>query len=252
MLKLERPLVFADFETTGTDVSKDRIIEMSFAKLNIDGSKEVKTYRVNPGIPIPKQASDVHGITDEMVKDLPPFSRYATGVLEYIAGCDLGGFNSNKFDFPLLMAEIIRAEKEWNPENHNFIDVGNIFKIKEERTLGAAYRFYCDKELIGAHGAENDILATAEILEAQMARYEDMPTTVPELATFSNFGKKMLDLSGLFVYGDDGITVEFGIGKHKGKPATDYEYLKWVRFASNFPPDTKALAKIYMEKISFR
>lgn len=252
MLKLERPLVFADFETTGVDIANDRIIQMSFAKFNVLGDIETKKYTVNPGIPIPIKSTEVHGITDADVKDLPPFSRYATGILDYILGCDLAGFNSNKFDYPLLNAELVRCGKEWNPLDHKFIDVGNIFKIKEERTLSAAYKLYCGKTLEGAHDAENDNLATAEILEAQLSMYEDIPKSIPELAAFSNFGKKMLDLSGLFVYADDGIQVVFGLGKNKGKPANDYDYLKWVYYTSNFPKDTKVLAKQFMDAIPFK
>lgn len=249
MLKLERPICFVDFETTGTDISIDRIIEMSFAKLNPDGSKEVKTYRVNPGIPIPKGSSEIHGITDEMVKDLPKFSSYAKGIVQFISGCDLAGFNSNKFDFPLLMSELVRCNVEWEPDLHEFIDVGNIFKIKEERTLGAAYRLYCGAELEGAHGAETDILATIDILEGQYKKYDDLPGTVSELATYSNFGNKILDLSGLFTYAEDGVTVIMGKGKHKGKLATsiDWDYWKWVYYTSDFPKDTKKIVKKYMD-----
>lgn len=253
MIVFEKPVVFADFETTGTDVNKDRIVEMSFAKWYPNGEKEteVKTYRVNPGIPIPESATKVHGISDEDVKDKPPFSRYANGIIEFIKGCDLGGYNSNSFDFPLLFAELSRCNIVWDHNIHNFIDACNIFKIKEERTLSAAVKFYTGEEMLNAHSAEYDILKTVSVFEAQLKRYfsdEEKVMSIEELEVFCNYGKRRLDMAGLFVLEEDGI-VRFGFGKHKGQSISevDWSYFKWIIFTSDFAPDTKKLAKQYAD-----
>ena len=249
MLQLLRPLVFADFETTGTDTSTDRIIEYSFCKLMPDGSKEIKTGRINPAMTIPEAASAIHGIMNDDVKDSPLFKQKANGLLLFIEDCDLAGFNSNSFDYPLLYAEFVRAGIDWDYSKHNLVDPGNIFKIKEARTLSAAYRFYCSKELEGAHGAENDILATVEIFQAQFEKYTDLPQTIEELSLYSNYGVKRLDMGGKFVMDKDGKTVLFNFGKLKGLPANDYGFLSWMVYKANFPPDTTKIAKELMNKI---
>lgn len=255
MLIFERPIVFVDFESTGVDTQKDRIVEMSLVKWFPDNSERiVKTYRVNPGIPIPAGASDVHGIKDEDIKDSPKFSQLAKGLLEFIADCDLAGFASNHFDFPLLYAEYSRCGIDWDYTKHAMIDCGNLFKIKEARTLAAAVKFYCDKELEGAHGAEADILGTVDVFDAQLEKYfsDDKNMDVEDLALITNFDKKRLDMSGLFTYAADGTTVIFGLGKNIGKKATDYDYLKWVVFSSSFPKDTKDLARKLMNEIPYK
>jgi len=249
MLQLIRPLIFVDFESTGTDVKTDLIVEYSFCKLLPDGEREIKTGYFNPGRPIPPAATEVHKITDEMVKNAPTFKQKAKGILEFISGCDLAGFNSNRFDFPLLHAEFARAGIVWDHTQHQMIDVGNIFKIKEERTLSAAYNFYCGKSLDGAHSAEVDILATVEVLQGQFEKYDDLPTDMQELEVYSNFGKKRLDLAGAFVYADDGETILFNIGKNKGQKADDYGFLRWMVFTADFPADTKKIATELMNAL---
>jgi len=255
MIAFERPIVFIDLETTGTNINESRIVELAAAKLHLDGNIETKVYRIYPGIPIPAEATAIHGITDEDVKDKPMFKQLAAGLLSFILGCDLGGYNSNTFDFPLLAAEFSRYGHSWDPSKHNLIDVCNIFKIKEARTLAAAVKFYTSKDIEDAHSAEADILATIDVFQAQCELYfdnEETPMTVEELAIFSNYGKKMLDLSGLFTYDEDGVKIMFAKGKNSGKPATDYDYLKWVVYTSNFPDDTKKIAKQLMNAIPYK
>jgi DNA polymerase III subunit epsilon len=243
MIKLERPIVFVDFETTGVDTSKDRIIEYAFCKINPDGSRETKEGKLNPGIPIPPSATEIHGISDEDVKDKPAFKNFAKGILAFIEGCDLGGFNSNNFDFPLLYAEFNRCGINWDYSKQEMVDCGNIFKIKEERTLAAAVKFFLGKELEGAHGALADIIATADVFEAQLLKYEDLPKTIPELSLFSNFGKKRLDMANKFVLAEDGKTVIINFGKSKGYPAqNDKGFLQWM-LSKDFPPDTLKIAE---------
>lgn len=251
MLQLLRPLIFADFETTGTDTQNDRIIEYSFCKLMPDGSKEIKTGRINPTILIPEGATAVHGITNDDVKDSPLFKQKAKGLLSFIEDCDLGGFNSNSFDYPLLYAEFNRAGIEWDYSKHNLVDPGNIFKIQEARTLAAAYKFYCGKDLEGAHGAENDILATVEVFQSQLERYPDLPQTIKELALYSNYGVQRLDMGGKFVMDKDGKTILFNLGKLKGQPAKDYGFLNWMLFKADFPPDTRKIAKQLIDEIPY-
>lgn len=243
MIKIERPIVFVDFETTGTDTMKDRIVEMSFAKLNLDASREVKTYRVNPEMAIPKGASDVHGITNADVDDKPTFKSYSKGILAFIEGCDLGGFKSNQFDFPLLYMEFNRAGINWDYNQHQMIDCGNIFTIKEPRTLAAAVKFYCGIELEGAHGAECDILGTISVFESQLLKYfteDEEVKTISDLALFSNYGNKRLDMAGKFVLDKDGETILLNFGKLKGQPAKkDRGFLNWMTTVyPSFPKDT--------------
>ena len=169
-LKLKRPIVFFDLETTGVDASKDRIVEVSMIKIMPDGEEICKTRKLNPGMHIPEEATAIHGITDEDVKDCPTFAQVAKSLAQFLQGCDFGGFNSNRFDLPLLVEEFMRAGVEVDFKRRRFIDVQNIFHKKEQRTLVAAYKFYCDKDLTDAHSAEADTRATYEVLQAQLDR----------------------------------------------------------------------------------
>ncbi|MEZ5047714.1 MAG: 3'-5' exonuclease [Chitinophagaceae bacterium] len=184
-LKLERPIACIDLETTGTSITKDRIVEISIIKLLPDGNTDKKTRKINPGMPIPKEASDIHGIYDEDVANEPNFKELANGIKQYIENCDLCGFNSNKFDLPLLTEEFLRAGIEVDFKKRKLVDVQQIFFKKEPRNLTAAYKFYCNKNLEDAHSAEADALATIEILLAQIAHYNDIGDTVESLHTFS-------------------------------------------------------------------
>ena len=243
-IKLERPIVFIDLETTGIDKQKDRIVQICASKVSIDENgvqtKETKTMYINPEIEIPKGASDVHGITNEMVVDSPKFKSVAKGILAFIDGCDIGGFNSNRFDFPLLYAEFDRAGIQWDYRQHHFIDAYIIYAQKEKRDLAAAYKFYCDKQIENAHDAESDILATVDVFFAQLERYDDMPATISEIALMCNDGKEMLDMSGVLTY-DAENEVVFNVGKNKGKKVSyvyksDQSYFSWAR--ANFSSDT--------------
>lgn len=184
-LNLKRPIIFFDLETTGVDTARDRIVEISMVKVMPDGEEIRKTRRLNPGMHIPAEATAVHGITDEDVKDCPTFAQVAKSLEQFIRGCDFGGFNSNRFDLPVLVEEFLRAGVDVDFKRRKFIDVQNIFHKKEQRTLVAAYKFYCDKELDDAHSAEADTLATYEVLQAQLDRYPDLRNDVDALAEYS-------------------------------------------------------------------
>lgn len=230
-LKLVRPMVFFDLETTGINVLNDRIVEMSFVKLFPDGKKEEKTKRVNPTIPIPKEAIAVHGITDDDVKDEPTFAMYAKSLAAWLKGCDLAGFNSNHFDVPLLVEEFNRAKVDFSLDDVNLIDVFNIYRKKEKRNLEAAYRFYCNKELKDAHSASADVNATLDVLIAQVDKYEDLAdSTAKSLAEYSSSGS--IDLMGRIVRNDNGVPV-FNFGKYKNQPVAevfekDTSYYSWM------------------------
>lgn len=253
MITIKRPIVFADFETTGADTEVDRIVEYSFCKLFPDGTREVKSGRLNPEIPISPGATKVHGITNQDVLDKPTFKRYANGILDFIKDCDLAGFRSNAFDFPLLYNEFLRVGISWDWKQHLMIDVGVIFTVKEPRTLAAAVRFYCKEELEGAHGAEADILATCNVLQAMLTHYSDLPDTLEGLATLSNYDRPRLDMAGKFTMDEDGRTVLFNFGQHKGKPALkEYDYLRWMAYneKAKFNEDTRNFAKELIKQIS--
>src|SRR5688572_33314682 len=181
MLKLTKPLASIDLETTGVNPGTDRIVEIAIVKVLPDGTRSVKRKLINPEMPIPKTSSDVHGITDEMVKDAPTFKQVAHELKQMLDGCDLAGYNSNRFDIPLLMEEFLRAQVEFDMRNRKLLDVQNVFHKMEPRTLGAAYRFYCNKVLEGAHGAEVDASATVEILTAQLERYPELGNSVDSI-----------------------------------------------------------------------
>lgn len=240
-LNLKRPMVFFDLETTGVDTSKDRIVEISMIKIMPDGEEITKTRRLNPEMHIPEEATSVHGITDEDVKDCPTFRQVAKSLEQFITGCDFGGFNSNRFDLPLLVEEFMRAGLDVDLKRRKFVDVQNIFHKKEQRTLVAAYRFYCDKDLTDAHAAEADTRATYEVLKAQLDRYDDLRNDVDFLAEFSARGESA-DYAGRIVYNEQGVEV-FGFGKHRGKSVAEIferepSYYTWM-MEGDFPLYTK-------------
>lgn len=240
-LNLKNPIVFLDLETTGVDPSKDRIVEISLVKVMPDGSREVKTRRLNPEMHIPEEASAIHHIYDEDVADCPPFRAVAKSLWTYIEGCDFGGYNSNKFDIPVLVEEFLRAGLDVDLRKSRFIDVQNIFHKMEQRTLVAAYKFYCDKDLTEAHSAEADTLATYEVLLAQLDRYPELQNDVDFLAEFSARGRNV-DYAGRIVYDEKGVEV-FGFGKHRGRSVaevfrTEPSYYSWM-MNGDFPLYTK-------------
>lgn len=240
-LNLQRPLVFLDIESTGLSVTADRIVELSMVKVMPDGTEDVRTQRFNPTIPISAEASAVNGIKDEDVADCPTFKEKAHDVMAFIEGCDLAGFNSNHYDIPLLAEELLRAGIDFRPERHRLIDVQTIFHKMEQRTLKAAYKFYCDKRLEGAHTAEADTKATYEVLMAQLDRYSDLQNDVAFLSDFSSRGKNV-DLACRIVLNDAGEEV-VNFGKHKGKTIRelvkrDPAFFAWVQ-QGDFPQDTK-------------
>ena len=212
-LNLKNPIVFFDLETTGINPATDRIVEISYLKIHPNGKEESRTYRVNPGIPIPKEASEIHHITDEMVADCPGFKEVGQIIANDIKGCDLAGFNSNRFDVPLLAEEFLRNDIDLDMRARKLIDVQVIFHKMEQRNLRAAYRFYCDKELEDAHSAEADTRATYEVLKAQLERYPELKNDVEFLAEFSTQNRNV-DFAGKFIYNNKGEEV-FNFGKYK-------------------------------------
>jgi DNA polymerase-3 subunit epsilon len=240
-LKLSRPLVFIDLETTGVNVGADRIVEISLLKIHPNGNREAKTMRINPTIPIPPEVSKIHHITDEDIKDSPTFSDVAKDVNTFIGGCDLAGYNSNKFDIPLLIEEFTRVDIHLDLSSRKLIDVQNIFHKMEQRTLSAAYKFYCDKSLENAHSAEADTLATYEVLVAQLGKYEELKNDVDFLSQFSAVTKNV-DLAGRIVFNEKGEET-FNFGKYKGRPVseifkTDTSYYDWM-MKGDFATNTK-------------
>jgi len=240
-LKLKRPIVFFDLETTGVDTAHDRIVEISMIKIMPDGERIVKTRKLNPEMHIPEAATAVHGITDEDVKDCPRFAQVAKSLAQFLTGCDFGGVNSNRFDMPVLVEEFLRAGVDVDFKRRRFVDVQNIFHKMEQRTLVAAYKFYCDKDLTDAHSAEADTLATYEVLKAQLDRYPELENDIDALADFSSRGETA-DYAGRIVYDDKGSEV-FGFGKYKGRRVEDIfeqdpSYYTWM-MNGDFPLYTK-------------
>jgi DNA polymerase-3 subunit epsilon len=233
--------VIFDLETTGISVSRDRIIEICLLKVYPDGREEIRTYRVNPERPIPAEASAVHGIYDADVADKPTFKELAPEVHEFIKDCDFGGFNSNKFDIPMLVEEFYRVGVAFEIQKRKFVDAQRIFHQKEPRNLKAALKFYCDMDLENAHSAEADTVATWQIIKAQLERYPDIPKDLDAL--HEQFGQSNLaDLAGRFVVDPAGVVV-FNFGKHRGKPVKDVlknepSYYNWM-MDGDFPQDTK-------------
>jgi DNA polymerase III subunit epsilon len=247
MLQLTKPLAFIDLETTGVNLGSDRIVEIAIVKILTDGSRSVKRKLINPLMPIPKASSEVHGITDEMVKDAPTFKTAAQELKQMLDGCDIAGYNSNRFDIPLLMEEFLRADVEFEMKGRRLVDVQNIFHKMEQRTLSAAYKFYCNKNLDGAHGAEVDASATHEILEAQIVRYPNLGNSVDSI--IKAIGEEVIvDFARRFVM-DNGTEV-FNFGKHKGRAVADVlksepQYYDWM-LKGDFPQHTKLkLREIY-------
>ena len=240
-LNLDNPLVFFDLETTGVNICKDRIVEISYLKISPNGKEEGKTRRINPEMPIPPEATAIHGITDEDVKDCPTFKEIAKSLASQIEGCDLAGFNSNRFDIPLLAEEFLRANVNIDLSKRKFVDVQTIFHKMEQRTLQAAYKFYCDKELADAHSAEADTKATYEVLKAQLDRYPDLKNDVKFLSEYSSFTNNV-DFAGRMIYNDKGEEV-INFGKYKGRLVTevlqtDPGYYAWI-IGGDFPLNTK-------------
>ena len=261
-LNLNRPIAFIDLETTGLNIASDRIIEISIVKILPGGETEIKTERVNPTIPISPQAMAVHGIKDEELKDKPTFAELAPSLLQFISNSDLGGYNAIKFDVPLLVEEFLRAEVDFDTKNRKVVDVQNIFHKMEQRTLVAAYKFYCNKELTNAHSAEADTIATYEVLKAQLDKYENTPfkdkkgdisypvkNDINILSEFS-YHTKNADLVGQIIFNDNNEEV-FNFGKYKGKSVektftSEPQYYDWM-MKSQFPLSTKkVITSIYL------
>lgn len=239
-LNLTRPIAFIDLETTGVNISNDRIVEIAIVKILPDGTRQVKRKLINPLIPIPSGASDVHGITDDMVKDAPSFKQVANEIKQFMDNCDMGGYNSNRFDVPMLIEEFLRAGVSFSADGRKLVDVQKVFHMMEQRTLGAAYKFYCNKVLDGAHSAEVDAIATWEVLEAQIERYPQIGDTVDSIVKFTG-EDDIVDFARRFVK-ENGIEV-FNFGKHKGKPVTQVlkeepQYYDWM-MKGDFAMNTK-------------
>lgn len=252
-LKLTRPLAFFDLETTGVNVATDRIVEISILKVHPNGNKDSLTRRVNPTIPIPLQASEVHGIYDVDVIDCPTFVELSNEILEFINGADLAGYNSNKFDIPVLVEEFLRAKVDIDFSGKKCVDVQTIFHKMEQRTLSAAYKFYCNKDIENAHSAEADILATYEVLEAQLEKYKELEPTSEFLHEFSNFGNSSVDFAKRIVLNDNNEEV-FNFGKHKGKSVVDIfkkepSYYSWM-MQGDFPLHTKHVITKIKDRIN--
>lgn len=240
-LNLAKPLCFFDLETTGTDITKDRIVEISILKIYPNGNKESKTWLVNPTIPIPKGASDVHGITNERVANEPTFKELAKTIHNMIKDSDLAGYNSDRFDIPLLAEEMLRAEVDFDLGNRVTVDIQTIFHKMEQRTLSAAYKFYCGKTLDNAHSAAADTNATYEILKSQLDRYPELDNNIKKLSEFTT-RKQAVDFAGFIALNDKNEEI-FTFGKHKGRKVTDIlqeepGYFGWLLNA-DFPLYTK-------------
>lgn len=240
-LNLTKPICFFDLETTGVNITNDRVVEISILKVYPNGNKESKTWLVNPEMPIPAVVSAIHGVTDERVANEPTFKQLAPEINAMIKDADLAGFNSNRFDIPLLAEEMLRADFDFDMKGRVAVDVQTIFHKMEQRTLGAAYKFYCDKSLENAHTAEADTLATYEVLKAQVERYDELENDTKFLAEFSS-RKKFADFAGFISYDKEGKEV-FSFGKHKGKLVTEVldkepGYFGWLLNA-DFPLYTK-------------
>jgi DNA polymerase III subunit epsilon len=253
-LNLKRPIAFFDLESTGVNVATDRIVELSFLKINPDGTEEIRTRRINPTIPIPAEASAIHGIYDEDVKNEPTFTHVAYDLSKFLKDSDLGGYNSNKFDIPMLVEEFLRSEIEFDMEGRRTVDVQNIFHQMEQRTLKAAYKFYCGKEIVHAHSAEADIKATYNVLLAQLDKYQEVKFedkkgnwTIPvvnDIEALHRFTtmNQVVDFAGRMIYNEENIEI-FNFGKHKGKKVEEVfkkepSYFDWM-MNGDFTLDTK-------------
>ncbi|MEI2750451.1 MAG: 3'-5' exonuclease [Ferruginibacter sp.] len=241
MLQLHRPLAFIDLETTGISLSSDRIIEIAIVKMMPDNTRLVKRKLINPQIAIPPASTEIHGITDEMVKDAPTFKQAGNEIKQFLENCDLGGYNSNRFDIPMLMEEFLRAGMDVDLSNRRMVDVQHIFYTMEPRTLSAAYKFYCQKELINAHSAEADVNATIDVLLSQVERYNNLGNSVDTI--LGAIGEeKIVDYARRFGFDDKGVEV-FNFGKYKGRSVADVlksepQYYDWM-MKGDFPLHTK-------------
>lgn len=229
-LQLTRPLAFIDLETTGVNLASDRIVEIAIVKLQPDYTRVVKRKLINPQMPIPKSSSDVHGITDEMVKDAPSFKQVANEVRQFLDNCDLAGYNSNRFDFPMLVEEFLRAGLDFDISDKHMLDVQKVYHMMEPRTLSAAYKFYCEKNLDNAHTAEADAAATWEVLESQLQKYPQLGNTVESVVKFSGH-EQIVDFARRFIM-ENGKEI-FNFGKHKGRAVTEVlklepQYYDWM------------------------
>jgi DNA polymerase-3 subunit epsilon len=239
-LQLTRPIAFIDLETTGINISTDRIIEIAIVKISPDGTQQVKRKFINPQMPIPPGSTEIHGITDEMVKDAPTFKQVSNEIKQFLENCDMGGYNSNRFDVPMLIEEFLRVGIEFSIDGRKLVDVQKVFHMMEQRTLSAAYKFYCQKILEGAHSAEVDATATWEVLEAQVERYPQIGNTVESIVKFTG-EDDIVDFARRFIK-DKGIEI-FNFGKHKGKPVTQVlkeepQYYDWM-MKGDFAMNTK-------------
>lgn len=239
-LQLIRPITFIDLETTGINISTDRIVEIAIIKILPDGTRQSKRKLINPQMPIPAGSSAIHGITDEMVKDAPTFKQVANELKQFMENCDMAGYNSNRFDIPMLIEEFLRVGIDFSIDGRKLVDVQRVFHMMEQRTLSAAYKFYCQKILEGAHSAEADATATWEVLEAQVERYPQIGDTVESIVKFTG-EDDIVDFARRFVK-ENGIEL-FNFGKHKGKPVTQVlkeepQYYDWM-MKGDFPMNTK-------------
>lgn len=252
-LNLKNPLVFFDLETTGTNINCDRIVEICYLKVYPNGNEESKTMRINPEMHIPEESSKIHGIYDEDIVDCPTFKEVAKNIAKDIEGCDLAGFNSNRFDIPVLAEEFLRAGVDIDISRRKFIDVQVIFHKMEQRTLSAAYKFYCGKSLEDAHSAEADTRATYEVLKSQLDKYPELENDVKFLSEFSSFNRNV-DFAGRMVYDDNGIEI-FNFGRYKGMAVVevlqrDPGYYGWI-LGNDFTLHTKAmLTKIRLRELT--
>lgn len=249
-LNIKNPIVFFDLETTGLNIATDRIIEISYLKVWPNGKEESKTRRINPEMPIPAISTAVHGITDADVAACPTFKEVAKTIAADFKGCDLAGYNSSRFDVPLLVEEMLRAGVDFDISRRKQIDVQTIFHKMEQRTLSAAYRFYCEKELDNAHSAEADTRATYEVLKSQLDRYSNLPNDMGALAEFTTYNNN-IDLAGRIIKDEQGRAV-FNFGKHKGKLvfdvfATDFGFYDWMQKGEFTLNTKKVLTELYME-----
>jgi len=241
MLSLIRPIAFLDLETTGVNLSTDRIVEIAIVKIMPDHTRQVKRKLLNPEMQIPVASSDIHGITNEMVKDAPTFKQAGNEIKQFLQDCDLGGYNSNRFDIPILMEEFLRAGMDVDLSNRRMIDVQHIFYSMEPRTLSAAYKFYCQKELINAHSAEADINATIEVFMSQLERYNQLGNNIDSILSVIG-EEKIVDYARRFSFDEKGVEV-FNFGKYKGKSVSDVlksepHYYDWM-MRGDFPLHTK-------------
>lgn len=248
MLQLTKPIAFIDIEATGSNPATDRIVEIAIIKYLVDGTRNVKRKLLNPEMPIPQVVIDIHGITDEMVKDAPTFKQAAQEIKQFLTGCDISCYNAYRLDMPLLIEEFIRAGVEFDMKNRKLVDVQKIFHQMEQRTLSAAYKFYCNKTIENAHSAEADAAATAEILEAQIQRYPQLGNTLDSVLKVIG-EDQIIDFARRFVYDDKGVEI-FNFGKHKGRAVADVlkaepQYYDWM-MRGEFPMNTKQkLTEIY-------